>query len=181
MQNLFYDSEFTGLTQNSTLISLAFIDENDRSFYAEFTDYDANQVDAWIQRNVIAHCRWLGKEPLPEAFTQQDGAQTWCLGDRNQIQTALKQWLSGYKQVEVWADCLAYDWVLFCELFGGSLHLPAPLSYMPLDLVTLFHLKGYAKDKPRLPFCDMENVTQHNALDDAKIARACYRKLVGET
>lgn len=33
---LFFDTEFTGLTQNTSLISLTIVDENDRTFYAEF-------------------------------------------------------------------------------------------------------------------------------------------------
>ena len=36
---IFFDTEFTGLHQNTTLISIGCIDENGRTFYAESTDY----------------------------------------------------------------------------------------------------------------------------------------------
>lgn len=50
---VFFDTEFTGLHKNTTLISLGCVDENGRTFYAEFTDYDKSQVDDWINENVI--------------------------------------------------------------------------------------------------------------------------------
>ena len=37
---LFFDCEMTELHRGSTLISLGIVDENNRYFYAEFTDYD---------------------------------------------------------------------------------------------------------------------------------------------
>lgn len=38
--NIFFDTEFTGLHKNTTLISIGCVDENGRTFYAELTDYD---------------------------------------------------------------------------------------------------------------------------------------------
>ena len=56
--NLYYDSEFTGLTQDTSLISLALVSDADHSFYAEFSDYHRHQIDDWLRDNVLAHCRW---------------------------------------------------------------------------------------------------------------------------
>ena len=52
---VFLDTEFTGLHKDTTLISLALVDKQNRYFYAEFTDYDKYQVDKWIKNNVIKH------------------------------------------------------------------------------------------------------------------------------
>lgn len=41
---VFFDTEFTGLHQKTTLISIACITEDGKEFYAEFTDYDEAQV-----------------------------------------------------------------------------------------------------------------------------------------
>lgn len=49
---LFFDTEFTGLHKDTTLISLGMVDEDGRTFYAEFNDYDKSQCDEWIQKNV---------------------------------------------------------------------------------------------------------------------------------
>jgi len=42
---IFFDTEFTGLHQNTTLISIGLVTEQEHSFYAEFDDYDKSQVD----------------------------------------------------------------------------------------------------------------------------------------
>ena len=50
---IFFDTEFTGLHQNTTLISIGLIAETGQTFYAERTDYDKSQIDEWLQTNVI--------------------------------------------------------------------------------------------------------------------------------
>ena len=42
---IFFDMEFTGLHQKTTLISIGLIAEDGRTFYAEFNDYDKSQLD----------------------------------------------------------------------------------------------------------------------------------------
>ena len=44
---IFFDTEFTGLHQNTTLISIGLIAETGQTFYAELTDYDRCQVDCY--------------------------------------------------------------------------------------------------------------------------------------
>lgn len=50
---VFFDTEFTGLHKDTTLISIGAISEDGRTFYAELNDYDESQVDDWIRENVI--------------------------------------------------------------------------------------------------------------------------------
>ena len=50
---IFFDTEFTGLHQNTTLISIGLVAETGQTFYAELTDYDKNQIDDWLKTNVI--------------------------------------------------------------------------------------------------------------------------------
>ena len=40
------------------------------------------------------------------------------------IKEKLIEWLSYYKEVEIWSDCLAYDWVLFNQIFGHAFNIP---------------------------------------------------------
>ena len=55
LMKIFFDTEFTGLHQKTTLISIGLISEDGSTFYAEFTDYDKSQIDDWIEKNVIAN------------------------------------------------------------------------------------------------------------------------------
>jgi hypothetical protein len=177
---LFMDSEFTGLHQFSTLISLAFSSESGVEFYAEFTDFDRAQCDDWLRENVLAHTRWLA-EGVAEPLEQNEAGLSLCLGDAGFVTARLVAWLARFPAIEVWADCPAWDWVLFCQLFGGALHLPRQISYLPRDLATLFQCRGWCADTPRAAFAgfapDGTTGQPHNALWDARVLRACHARL----
>ncbi len=48
MQTIFLDTEFTGLTQSTQLISLALVADTGEEFYAEFTDYELEDASDWM-------------------------------------------------------------------------------------------------------------------------------------
>ena len=54
--NIFFDTEFTGLHQNTSLISLGAVAADDRSFYAEFNDYNPAQLNPWLLAHVMPTC-----------------------------------------------------------------------------------------------------------------------------
>lgn len=179
---VFYDSEFTGLHQNTTLISIGLVADTGEIFYAEFTDYDKSQVDDWIKENVIKHTLWLNKERycnIKSGLLMPDKTSSErYLGNTKFITNKLTKWLAQFRQIEFWSDCLAYDWMLFCQLFGHAFSIPKNIYYIPFDLSTVFRIKGIDPDINRLEFSELKNVKNHNALDDALIIKACYEKLV---
>lgn len=180
---LFLDTEFTGLTQAGQLISLALVSEDDRWFYAEFTDYDAARLSDWHRTHVVAHLNLTGSN-----IGRPDRLRQWeAKGNTASITADLREWLSQFggtagEPVEIWGDCLAYDWVLFCQLFGGALHLPKQLFYIPFDLATLLKIKGIHPDIPREQFAFEENLpdgfAKHNALWDGRAIKKCYQRLM---
>jgi hypothetical protein len=190
---VFFDTEFTGLHQNTTLISIGCVAEDGHTFYAELTDYDEKQVDAWIQENVIDKL-----SILPRLVSADDD---WMLvsGNRATVVHYLQKWLLEQstknavygdmrnvfpdrhpQTLEMWSDCLAYDWVLFCDLFGGALSIPANIYYIPFDLATLFKLKGIDPDINREEYAGMSGGNKHNALWDAKVIKACYERAMAQ-
>lgn len=181
MTKIFYDSEFTGLHQRTTLISMGLSSECGREFYAEFADYDRSQCDRWIEENVLVHTRWLSVDPLPPRPQRLNEERlSLCFGDSADIREALRDWLAQFEAIEIWADCLAWDWVLFCELFGGAFGIPGNVFFMPGDLATAFRLRGLDPDTDRERFAGIvagEQVMKHNALWDARVIKACYWKL----
>ena len=158
---IFFDTEFTGLHQNTTLISIGIVDENERTFYAELSDYDKTQCDSWINDNVVNNL--TGKNVVSKI----------------KLKERLIEWLSKYDDVEVWSDCLSYDWVLFNQIFGHAFDIPKHVYYIPFDICTLFKIKWIDPDINREEFCGLiENTEKHNALWDAKVIKACYDKLI---
>jgi hypothetical protein len=172
---LFFDTEFTGLHQNTTLISLGIISETGRSFYAEFTDYDKLQCDDWINNNVISKLHIKKNNTI---FNDE------ILGDTKYIKNRLEDYLSEFDEIEIWSDCLSYDWVLFNELFGGAFNIPKNINYIPFDICTLFKIKNIDPDinREEFAFGGKENIPEsakkHNALWDAIVIRTCYNRLM---
>lgn len=176
---VFFDTEFTGLHQNTTLISIGCIAENDSTFYGEFTDYDESQVDEWLRENVLDHLT------IPHAVldVSTQPFEIRVKGRKDRIEANLRRWFESFggAAVEMWSDCLAYDWVLFCELFGGAFAVPSKIYYIPFDLATLFKLRGIDPDVNREEYAGLTGGNKHNALWDAKVIRACYQKTIGGT
>jgi hypothetical protein len=174
---IFFDTEFTGLHKNTTLISIGLVDENGRTFYAELSDYIESQVNDWIRDNVIGHLRFHN-----HPYYHDTQSSVYKENKRN-VAELLKDWLSIYDAVEMWSDCLAYDWVLFNDLFGDAFSIPKQVHYIPFDICTLFKIKGIDPDTQREKFAHGEYLEEmkcnkHNALWDAKVIQECYNKLM---
>lgn len=175
---LFLDTEFTGLQQSAGLISLALVSEDGRWFYAEFTDYDTAALSDWHRENVLPYLFLeQGKRP---GYAARGG--TAARGNRAEVKEALAGWLAQFEKAEVWADVPAYDWVFFCELFGGALCLPRHIFYIPFDFATLLKANGLDPDTPRESLAEgwasRHEGARHNALYDAFLLREGYRSLM---
>ena len=170
---IFMDTEFTGLHQKTTLISLGLVSEDGDKFYAEFTDYDKSQVDDWLQKNVIYNL--IGTDGRPDF----NYPEWYYSGDTSFIKEKLENWLSQFDNIEIWSDCLSYDWVLFNQIFGHAFDIPKNVYYIPFDICTMFKLKGIDPDISREEFIENSvGGNKHNSLYDAKVIKACYDKLV---
>ena len=174
MTKIFFDTEFTGLHQNTTLISIGLVSECGKTFYAEFNDYNFEQVDEWVLDNVIKKLKYGGIFQKLET----NGKNISYKSTTENIREKLTQWLLQFEQVEIWSDCLSYDWVLFNQIFGHAFNIPKNVYYIPFDICTLFKAKGIDPDISREEFSNMkENCQKHNALWDAKVIKRCFELL----
>lgn len=170
---IYFDTEFTGLHKGTTLVSIGLVDETNRSFYAELTDYDSNQLDHWLKENVIAKLLFNHCNP----FYIATPSHTSIKGNKTEVRSALTEWLSDYKQIILHSDCLMYDMVLFNDIWGSSFDVPKQISYIPIDLCSIMYYKGIDPDVNRFEFLGLESTNQHNALVDAKIIKSCFEKI----
>ena len=177
---IFFDTEFTGLHKDTTLISIGLVDEDGRTFYAEFIDYDESQCDDWIKENVINNLLL----PKPVCLNYND-ENTWCniKGDKLFIQTTLNQWLSKYDTVELVSDVCHYDMVLFIDIFGGAFDLPKNINPACHD-INQDIAKYYNINEMKAFDMSRENILlrygvsiegkKHNSLYDAKVIKEIY-------
>jgi len=172
---IFLDTEFTGLHSDAQLISIALTTIDGKKIYAIRNDLNEDEFDPWIKENII-------KNLYPD-FASCEGKKQW-------VKFILSDWLSQFDSIEIWADVLAWDWVLFCDLFGGAFKLPKNIHYIPRDISTALLLAGVAPDIDRVEYAkeELENIfdgkpyykilPKHNALRDALVTAAVYRKLM---
>lgn len=183
---IFMDCEFTGLHKDTTLISIGCVSDTHSTFYAEFTDYDKTQVhdDDWLYNHVMRNLLFEDRdEQREETISIVDNIIHVTMKSSTQyIVGALDRWFVLFDSIEMWGDCLAYDWILFCNIFGNAFQIPKNIYYIPFDLATLMKLKGVDPDISREQFAyneyfiEMRN-QKHNALWDAKTIKICYEKL----
>lgn len=191
---IFFDTEFTGLHKDTTLISIGIKSDCGKTFYMELNDYDETQVDDWIRTNVINNLLFA---PPPEGQGEHymasrspnnpigedlyKGYSLEARGSKTDLKTNLSEWLKQFEKIEIWSDCLAYDWVLFNDIFGHAFNIPKNICYIPFDICTVFKLKGVDPDINREKYAYGDKIPmqakKHNALWDAEVIKACYDKI----
>ena len=201
MARLFFDTEFTGLHKNTTLISIGIVSECGEKFYAELTDYDKSQLNDWLNENVIANLfltdeffgnpksvhksRELDKTK-PIAFW--DDENLYVRGDKEFLKKELTNWFrwlaeqqENFEKFEIWGDCLSYDWVLFNDIFGTTFDIPKEVYYIPFDICPIFLEENIDPDINREEYAFEGNVPvnvkKHNALWDAEVIKMCFDRL----
>lgn len=201
MTRLFFDTEFTGLHQKTTLISIGIVSECGKKFYAEFTDYDKTQLNDWLNENVIANLyltdeffgnpKSIGdRKPIdktkPIAFW--DDEDLYVRGDKEFLKKELSNWFKwvaehqeNFEKFEIWSDCLSYDWVLFNDIFGTAFDIPSCIYYIPFDICTVMKDCLVDPDINREEFAFKGEIPKeakkHNALWDAEVIKACFDRL----
>lgn len=170
---VFLDTEFTGEHARATLVSLGLVTLEGEELYLCLDDYDPDQVTDWLRDNVLAHID--PATAISSALAYQ----------------RLAAWLESYadgKPLYVVSAGLLQDYILFLELFRfacpdrkyfHALHcLPPYLQHhAAMDLNTLFRVCGLDPALDRAAFANVTGV-RHSAIDDARVVRGCFMKLM---
>ena len=144
-KKVFMDTEFTGLYKNADLISIGMVAVNENTkmweaMYHNFTDYDMDKCDEWVEDNVIKNLMTrnqlldLDRKGLSINFYYSKGPKkvfadnfiTWAKG------TLFGPECDSLMMV---SDCSAYDKVLFDNVFGGAFSIPDFVSPVFYDTV----------------------------------------------
>lgn len=178
---IFFDTEFTGLHKDTTLISIGMVAGDGKTFYAEFSDYDRSQVDDWIRNNVISHLKF---GCLSDAYHQDVCGNVEMYGTKEDVRAALRTWLSQYDSVQLVSDVCHYDMVLFIDIFGDAFDIPenvCPFCYdINHDIAELCMVEDVeAFDISREKLMRDNYIREiegdkHNALYDAKVIKEIY-------
>lgn len=189
--NLYFDTEFTGLRKDTTLISIGIVSEDGRKFYAEFTDYDESQCGDWIKQNVIKNLK-LGGMGVGVSDTDEDPALRIARGDKRYIYQEMNEWLSQFNTIQFISDVCHYDFVLLIDLltYGGTaLDLPENISAVchdiNQDIARHFGDSDHeafdmSREQIMNDLCGEDEIVKgdkHNALYDAEVIRAIHKAI----
>ena len=174
---VFIDTEFTGEHAYTTLVSLGLVTLEGDELYMTLNDYDKDQVTEWLVNNVLEDIDHEKSVNLETAYKM--------------LSAFLAEYSDG-NPLYVVSCGLLQDYLLMLELFKFSqpgrkyfhaLHcLPDYLNhYVAIDLNTLFRTCGIDPAINREKFAGLkDSIKRHNALDDAKVVRACFLKMINE-
>ena len=96
---IFFDCEFTGLRQNTELISIGLISEDNKTFYAEFNDFSYEYVDEWIKSNVIDNLKFNEFHSIKKAEEPYESNEYFVKGNKREITSSLMSWLSQFDEI----------------------------------------------------------------------------------
>jgi len=161
-RHFFYDTEFMEYAEGGEseieLISLGIVDEAGREFYAINKDADLSKANAFVRENVLPH---LPDRSDPAWMRPQEIAEK-----------ALAFLTPDNRPPHMWSWYGAYDYVVFCGLYGPMVNLPEPLQKYVKDLKAFLPFfeaaSGREISAPEKP----ENA--HDALADARWLRSFW-------
>ena len=135
MKNFFLDTEFIANAETCSVkpLSIALVDEPGNSLYIVISDAPRHEGDEFVQEHVIPY---LDIAPFP-GYEMQDQIQvhldketgtdhTFMSTNRKTAGALIKFWVDSFQQQPRFTAWYAsYDWVVFCDLLGGFINLPA--------------------------------------------------------
>ena len=184
MTRLILDTEFTDLSKEGELISIALVEHPDRWYYAEVIDVWPERLNdlgeilvyssgvKWIQENVLHHLRFNDEER--GYFNDQNG-RVEVKDTKANIALSMKSFLEAYDEVELVCDVGHFDMIHFISLFGNAIvDLPKQISPAYLDVnQILAEAQGISiKEAFQMP-----RGGNHNALEDAIVIYRLFQKL----
>lgn len=184
---VYYDTEFHDTGRTIDLISIGLVAEDGKELYrinGGGLGIPGAANNKWLRENVLASLpvkvRHRSEFPLEEQkFLNAINAAyypTWveshpdfqhvCTGDK--LRRDVHNFLTQYKDVELWAYYAAYDHVALAQLFGPMINLPLGIPMYTHDLMQEWDRLG----RPDLP---KQSNGNHNALADAR-----HNRIIGD-
>jgi hypothetical protein len=164
----FYDTEFLEDGHTIELISIGFVGEDGREYYAVSEDVTHGKLERRIRKHDWLMANVVPSLPKPYGDWNLHMPKRWLFNyhaqevkPRHRIADEVRDFLLVDGQPELWAWYGAYDHVALCQLWGPMITLPDGLPMWTNDLKQESARLG----DPPLP---EQPAGVHNALADAR-------------
>ncbi|MFH1802969.1 MAG: hypothetical protein ABH864_06000 [archaeon] len=167
MENMiFMDGEFAKLSPDGIdLISIGLVKPSGEELYLEI-EFDG-ELDPWVKRNVVPHLE--GKKV-----------------SRGEAARRIRNFV-GKGRPSLVAYVNQFDWMGVCRLFGAEgpkdIIGRLPFHWVPIDFASIMISKGVEPGTPPQKVAlkygvDTSDICKHNALDDARLLKRIYDKVM---
>lgn len=193
-KKIYFDCEFTGLHQSTSLISIGLVTDDNKEFYAEFNDYFIFDCNKWIEDNVIKNLKFR------DQYYKETSSALYMCNDKQAIANSLRKWLTDIcstdEEILFVSDCSHYDFVLLVDLLingKGSLivtptALDLPENVVPAcrdinqDIADHYDIslkEAFDMNREYMIYGNgiRVNGTKHNSLYDANVIKAIAENL----
>lgn len=188
-----YDTEFIEDGRTIDLVSIGIVAIDDREYYAQSCEFDAEKASQWVIANVFPYLRLcpyieydhIGSIASHIAQEMKHHKRGKCIPTMNEPERHRCPWrtraqikqevlefmgMKGCGKPELWGYYSAYDHVALCQLFGTMMQLPEGWPMYTNDL----NQWRIALNVHKLP---EQGKGEHNALADARWNRQTYEFL----
>ena len=160
----YLDTEFIEDGKTIDLISIGIIDQNGRTYYAVNRECDFAKANPWVRENVLHPMGIYDSFDIranPGSPEISPRLRETILASRfhETIASEILRFIGSDDEIEFWADYCAYDWVVFCQLYGTMMDLPKRFPMYCNDLQQALTTSVADKLPP--------HTDQHHALKDA--------------
>lgn len=154
-----FDTEFieSGPRKPIQLISIGIVSEDFRELYRISSEFNPTDASQWVKDNVLAQLEDYERGTLKQIG---DDIRRFCDPEK-------------YGKPEFYAYFADYDWVVFCQIFGTMMDLPAGFPMYCQDIKQMADWIG----NPKLP---EQEEGEHNALADARWNKIAYDFLINQ-
>jgi len=165
----FLDTEFVEEGSTIDLISIGIVCEDGRELYCEVGGFDWSMANQWVLDNVRPHL-WSNLPTKPGFHTWHRDGVVGGLLRPEAISHEIYRFcdIKQHGVPEFWGYYSAYDWVLFCQLFGPMIDLPQGWPMLCYDLRQYLDHTGHKDVK-------QPDDQPHNSLQDARWVMNTYR------
>lgn len=155
LMNFYFDTEFTGLYQNTLLLSIGIVSESGKKFYGEILENVLKNSNEWVGDNVIPNMIANGCIDTIKNIISIPDVEIAICKDKSELRTRLYEWLEeqvyippnegdqyekdnkgSHAIAQFVSDVCHYDFVLLCDVFEGALRLPDFISPFCHDINT---------------------------------------------
>lgn len=189
----FIDIKTTESIKNPGLITIGIVTEDNRTFEAEFNDYDINSVTDYVKENIIKYLsipktdkfkgerdyHWLTQHHSNKSDNIYEGYSARLRGNTNEIKDSLVQWFNQFDKIELYLYDETNLSLLLIDILEEDISIINKISKTAV-IIDLYLTKSKSFENKIVSIkniIELFFVNKNNVIDQAIRVKDCYNFL----